>query len=457
MVAILGANSVSGGYEVSNSLRFNSSDSARLTDDFSSASRQTFTFSTWFKRSKLSATMSLLSSGTSNSERTSLFINSDDTVRFFSSESDSVAKLLKSNAVLRDPSAWYHLVLRYDSTQSTDTDRIRFYLNGSEMDYQSSPVYPAQNNSTQYIGSNDTHAVGCLFHGSSASEFFDGYMTETHYIDGTSLDHTSFGEFNDNKVWIPIKYTGTYGTNGFFLQFKQTGTSQNSSGIGADTSGNDNHFAVTNLAATDITEDTCTNNFCTLSSIANQLGTALSEGNLQQSDTNTDKNCFSTFGLTQGKWYFEVKVPTQGSRGNILITDADHNEGLGTNFARVELYNGNVSTSATDNGDLSSFSNNDILCVALNLDDGEVYFSKGADIDTSGTATVTNFPLTGTNRDYRISHFGTSTGTTVQFNFGNPPFTISSGNSDGEGFGNFEFSPPSGYFSLCTKNLAEYG
>tara|TARA_Y100001938_G_scaffold131917_1_gene189557 strand:+ start:10 stop:1383 length:1374 start_codon:yes stop_codon:yes gene_type:complete len=457
MVAILGANSVSGGYEVSNSLRFNSSDSARLTDDFSSASRQTFTFSTWFKRSKLSATMSLLSSGTSNSERTSLFINSDDTVRFFSSESDSVAKLLKSNAVLRDPSAWYHLVLRYDSTQSTDTDRIRFYLNGSEMDYQSSPVYPAQNNSTQYIGSNDTHAVGCLFHGSSASEFFDGYMTETHYIDGTSLDHTSFGEFNDNKVWIPIKYTGTYGTNGFFLQFKQTGTSQNSSGIGADTSGNDNHFAVTNLAATDITEDTCTNNFCTLSSIANQLGTALSEGNLQQSDTSNDKNCFSTFGLTQGKWYFEVKVPTQGSRGNILITDADHNEGLGTNFARVELYNGNVSTSATDNGDLSSFSNNDILCVALNLDDGEVYFSKGADIDTSGTATVTNFPLTGTNRDYRISHFGTSTGTTVQFNFGNPPFTISSGNSDGEGFGNFEFSPPSGYFSLCTKNLAEYG
>tara|TARA_R100001591_G_scaffold28144_1_gene39004 strand:+ start:10 stop:1383 length:1374 start_codon:yes stop_codon:yes gene_type:complete len=457
MVAILGANSVSGGYEVSNSLRFNSSDSARLTDDFSSASRQIFTFSTWFKRSKLSATMSLLSSGTSNSERTSLFINSDDTVRFFSSESDSVAKLLKSNAVLRDPSAWYHLVLRYDSTQSTDTDRIRFYLNGSEMDYQSSPVYPAQNNSTQYIGSNDTHAVGCLFHGSSASEFFDGYMTETHYIDGTSLDHTSFGEFNDNKVWIPIKYTGTYGTNGFFLQFKQTGTSQNSSGIGADTSGNDNHFAVTNLAATDITEDTCTNNFCTLSSIANQLGTALSEGNLQQSDTSNDKNCFSTFGLTQGKWYFEVKVPTQGSRGNILITDADHNEGLGTNFARVELYNGNVSTSATDNGDLSSFSNNDILCVALNLDDGEVYFSKGADIDTSGTATVTNFPLTGTNRDYRISHFGTSTGTTVQFNFGNPPFTISSGNSDGEGFGNFEFSPPSGYFSLCTKNLAEYG
>ena len=148
MVAILGANSVSGGYEVSNSLRFNSSDSARLTDDFSSASRQTFTFSTWFKRSKLSATMSLLSSGTSNSERTSLFINSDDTVRFFSSESDSVAKLLKSNAVLRDPSAWYHLVLRYDSTQSTDTDRIRFYLNGSEIDYQSSPVYPAQNNST---------------------------------------------------------------------------------------------------------------------------------------------------------------------------------------------------------------------------------------------------------------------------------------------------------------------
>ena len=474
MVAILGANSVSGGYEVSNSLRFNSSDSARLTDDFSSASRQTFTFSTWFKRSKLSATMSLLSSGTSNSERTSLFINSDDTVRFFSSESDSVAKLLKSNAVLRDPSAWYHLVLRYDSTQSTDTDRIRFYLNGSEMDYQSSPVYPAQNNSTQYIGSNDTHAVGCLFHGSSASEFFDGYMTETHYIDGTSLDHTSFGEFNDNKVWIPIKYTGTYGTNGFFLQFKQTGTSQNSSGIGADTSGNDNHFAVTNLAATDITEDTCTNNFCTLNPLSAgsdiRANGSFLEGNTElinggTSGQSSNQRCQGTMGFTNGKWYWEAKLVSNTMTVGIIDSDVQTSGSVnysGLNNARYDSETGNVTNSGGTVYTGSTYDNGDIIGIAVDADNGYVYFAKNGTYQNSGdptsgssgtggaSITLGNFILP------LISDNSSGSAGRHQHNFGNPPYAVSSSNNDGK-YGNFEYAPPSGYYALCTKRLAEFG
>ena len=139
---------------------------------------------------------------------------------------------------------------------------------------------------------------------------YDGYLTETHLVDGSQLAPTSFGEFDDNGVWVPIKYTGTYGTNGYFLQFKQTGTSQNSSGIGADTSGNDNHFAVTNLAATDVTTDTCTNNFATLNPIDlrvenNSGGLTLTEGNLEAVGTNDGNRSRlqSTIGVSSGKWY----------------------------------------------------------------------------------------------------------------------------------------------------------
>ena len=457
MVFPIAGGNESKGYEISNSLRFNNDDSPKLTFTPSSAgNRRTFTLSVWFKLSVYSTGERVLlaaDDGTgSNNNFDYIAINGNDKLFVYGYEGSENQQLI-STQVFRDPSAWYHLVVAFDTTDGTASNRIKAYVNGNQITNFDTANYPSQNFQTRF---NNNNAQRISSYPDQNASYFDGYMCEYHLVDGSQLAPTSFGKFDTNAVWIPKKYTGSYGTNGFYLEFKQTGTSQNSSGIGADTSGNDSHFTPTNLAATDVTTDTCTNNFCTLNSIANQLGTALSEGNLQQSDTNTDKNCFSTFGLTQGKWYFEVKVPTQGTRGNILITDADHNEGLGTNYARVATYNGAVLTSATDNGNLTTFSNNDILCAALNLDDGEVYFSKNANIDTSGTATITSFPLTGTNRDYRISNFGTSTGTTFQFNFGNPPYAISSGNTDGK-YGNFEYAVPSGYYALCTKRLAEFG
>jgi len=468
---VVGGNE-SKGYEISNSLRFNSGDSARLTEDFSSASRQTFTFSTWFKRSKLSTTMSLLSSGTSNSERTSLFINSDDTVRFFSSESAAVAKLIKSNAVLRDPSAWYHLVLRYDSTQSTNTDRIRFYLNGSEMTYQSSPTYPAQNNSSIYIGSDDTHGVGCLFYGSTATEFFDGYMAETHYIDGTSYDHTQFGEFDNNGVWIPKKYTGGYGTNGFYLEFKQTGTSANSSGIGADTSGNDNHFTPTNLAATDVTEDTCTNNFAVCNVLSGKNTSDLTTGNLVlDADSTGDIVAPSTIGFSSGKWYMEMKSTITAGHGNrktvgVYETDSDLNHprqftsSSPYNGVVVDLRNGSAYESADDGDatDISSFANNDICGLAYDADNGLLYVYKNGTAENSGNAINAGNALdTSKTYAFYIGQDGGGTNNGELFcNFGNPSFAISSGNNDGK-YGNFEYAPPSGYYALCTKRLAEFG
>ena len=488
---VVGGNE-SKGYDVENSLRFNSGDSARLTEDFSSASRQTFTFSTWFKRGKLSTTMSLLSSGTSNSDRTSLFINSDDTVRFFSSESDAVAKLIKSNAVLRDPSAWYHLVLRYDSTQSTNTDRIRFYLNGSEMTYQSSPTYPAQNNSSIYIGSDDTHGVGCLFYGSTATEFFDGYMAETHYIDGTSYDHTQFGEFNDNGVWIPKKYTGGYGTNGFYLEFKQTGTSANSSGIGADTSGNDNHFTPTNLAATDITEDTCTNNFATL---VPTLNMTLSEGNVKATTSRTSywDGIHASIGVTSGKWYFETKASNAAGtfrvksgvvgnpetftilyngrgasgdpRGTLSNTYPSYGKGVWLENWYDEDYDSSSTASAQSSGDILQFAldmDNYKMWVGVNgqFKDNSNNNVSYSDVASGNSATVTIPSAAYTGKtffpDVWLRDDDGSFDNVAEVNFGNPSFSISSGNTDGK-YGNFEYAVPSGFYALCTKRLAEFG
>ena len=453
---ILGGNSaVAGGYAIDNSLRFNDNDSPYLSRTPSTTTnRKTWTWSGWYKRSNVSTGTDQdiwtagLSSGTVY--YTKLMLTTNDTLAF-ANYNDTNAGFMQTNAKFRDCSAWYHIVLKVDTTQSTSTDRVKIYVNGVEQsvtDYVFSLTYPSQNTDTQINSNSYLHSISRNVP-PDVTRFIDGYLAEVNFIDGQALSPTDFGEFDeDSGIWKPIEYTGTYGTNGFYLDFENSGS------LGADQSGNGNNFTPTNLASTDQTTDTPTNNFCTLNPLANQLGTALSEGNLQQSDTGNDKNCFSTFGLNTGKWYFEVKAVSVGTRGNILITDADHNEGLGTNYARVQLYDGAVLTSATDNGNLSVFSNGDILCVALDLDNGQVWFSKNANINTGTTALVTNLPLTGTNRDYRVSHFGTATGTTVQFNFGNPPFSISSGNTDDNGYGNFEYAPPSGYLALCTQNLA---
>ena len=186
----------------------------------------------------------------------------------------------QTNRLFRDVSAWYHIVIAVDTTDSTADDRIKIYVNGVQETSFTTNNAISLNQNTPVNESSKVHQI-CNRQKSSSLPF-DGYMTEFHFIDGAQKAQTDFGEFDDNGGWIPKKYTGTYGTNGFFMEFKQTGTSANSSGIGADTSGNDNHFTPTNLAANDVTTDTCTNNFCTLNSV-DKDGHTNAEGNLQVS------------------------------------------------------------------------------------------------------------------------------------------------------------------------------
>jgi hypothetical protein len=470
-VTLLGAaGEVKEQYEISNSLLFFDSDSPGLTRTPSSeGNRKTFTISCWFKRTTPGARQFIINSwGGSTNDYAQIEITSSDGITVQNIVSNSQQLDLRTNRLFRDPAAWYHIVLAVDSTQSTSSDRAKLYVNGVQETSFSTETYMSQNNDT-YFNDDIAHYIGKR---GDNSNYFDGYMTEFHMVDGSQLLPTSFGEFNDNAVWIPKRYTGSHGTNGFFLQFKQTGTSQNSSGIGADTSGNDNHFAVSNLAATDVTEDTCTNNFATCNVLSGKNTSDLTNGNLHlDADSTGDIIAPSTIGFSSGKWYMEMKSTITAGHGNrktvgVYETDSDINHprqftsSSPYNGVVVDLRNGSAYESADDDDatDISSFANNDICGLAYDADNGLLYVYKNGTAENSGNAINAGNALdTSKTYAFYIAQDGGGTNNGELFcNFGNPSFAISSGNTDGK-YGNFEYAPPSGYYALCTKRLAEFG
>ena len=268
------------GYEISNSLRFNDGDSPDLRRTPSSGGdRRTFTFSPWVKKSIIDYRQTLFSVGNSNNDTDYFHFTSGNKLAVVLRSGGTTSTEVQGPALHRDPSAWLHCVMRVDSTQGTDSNRVRIYVNGSEITYDVT-TYPSQN--TQFE-TNDTKltTVGARSR-ASVEHFLDGYMADTYFCDGQSYAPSEFGETNDNGVWIPKKADVTFGTNGFKLEYKQTGTgTASSSTIGADTSGNDNHLTSTNLAATDVTEDTPTNNFATLNIVNKYASPVVAEGALE--------------------------------------------------------------------------------------------------------------------------------------------------------------------------------
>jgi hypothetical protein len=258
MPFILGTNSIKDtGYNVDNSLRFNDGSSDYLNKTASAGNRRTFTFSTWLKLSQLTTARYLFTSWSANNDAgfTYLAITDGDKIKF----AGYGTTYLETNQLLRDPSSWYHLMLAVDTTNGTANNRCRIYLNGSEITSFGTRNNPSQNADLAYNQNNVDLVLGSNNYGGSKGNYYDGYLAETVLIDGSQLAADSFGEFDSNSptIWKPIDVSGlTFGTNGFYLEFKQAGTSQNSSGLGADTSGNTNHFAVNNLTAVDQTTDT---------------------------------------------------------------------------------------------------------------------------------------------------------------------------------------------------------
>jgi hypothetical protein len=395
MVAILGANSVSDEYEVSNSLRFNDDDSPNLQRTFSSGNQTDWTWSAWVKRGNISNNNQVIfgrQNVADGSNIGKILFTSSDELKLNNKVGASTGFEAVTFAKFRDPSAWYHIWISFDGNQSTHNDRASLYVNGVQFSWNSTSSLSAGNG---HINLNLPHAVG--FRAGDGGEQYDGYIAEMHFIDGNnSLNHTDFGEFDNNGVWIPKQYTGSYGTNGFFLEFKQTGTSQNSSGIGADTSGNDNHFAVANLTAIDITEDTCTNNFATLNPLNfADGGYTMSEGNVKI-NTNDATRCAgpSTIGVSSGKWYWEIKHTSGASNSQIGIaaepdelTRTKTSVGESSTSWSYVAPTGKIRNTSNDLHSGSTLADGDIMNIALDLDNNYIYFGKNNTYQNSGDPT----------------------------------------------------------------------
>ena len=457
---------------ITNSVRFDNNANYLYADRFGSATNaDKYTLSFWIKRCSDGENDQLFSYNYGNDSSNIgvvLTLRTDDTLRFNGYQPGTDHFDVRTNRLFRDSSAWYHLVFAYDSTQSTASNRQRIYVNGVEETSLATSSYTDQNFDgflATTPNNNKGFIIGSFYNSSGgidSSSYTDGYMADVYFTDGYAYAASDFGETNDNGVWVPKEADVTFGTNGYHLEFKQTGTSANASGIGADTSGNDNHFSVGNITSIDVTTDTPQNNFATWNRLDPNRDNDLSEGNTQYvSPTSAREQIRSTFGLTSGKWYWETKPTTANGGLSVGVLKENASMTLDDSLGKDDYgwaYDSDGSSrhnnSSTSSG-FDTYTTNDIIGVALDLDNHEIFFYKNGTAQNSGNKA---FDLD-TGETYFAACGSNSNGSTETFqvNFGNAPFAISSGNADANGHGNFEYAPPSGYFALNTKNLAEHG
>mgnify|MGYP003676943467 CR=1 FL=1 len=450
------------------SARFNDDSSDYLNRTPSSATNQkTFTISMWVKRSELGAGNGLILQGVnSGNDDFSIYFNgSTDNLAIFSWASSSEQFTLATNRKFRDVSAWYHIVVAVDTTQGTAANRVKLYINGVQETSFATENYPSQNINLEY---NDTSAlwVGRGYGGTT----LDGYMTEVISVDGTALTPTSFGVTNSDGVWTPIPYSGTFGTNGFKLQF------ENAAALGTDSSPNGNTFTVNNLTSIDQSTDYPVVNYATLNSLIKTTST-ISEGNLQYTSPGSNPvfGSLSSIGMGQGKWYGEVNYAS-GSNHYLVLGVADETFQNGSTTSSYDLgksgttssiaYVVNTGAYRINNSNTSWGSaggDGQIIMWAIDRVNNKIYFGVNGVWGASSNPASNSGGIPTTALDSSTSWFigctndTGSTETVAQFNFGSPPYAISSGNADANGYGNFEYAVPSGYYALNTANLAEFG
>jgi len=457
------------GFNVDNSLRFDSGSSDYLNRTPGSTSdTKTWTWSSWIKFNSINPDVNswIFGAYSSASLNTKIYLDINNNINVHTEGGGTVYRV-QTDAVFRDFSAWYHVCVAFDTTQGTEANRIKIYVNETQQSLtEEASGYPPADWDGIVNNSSHAHNIG---YGVEGSVYFDGYLCETVFIDGLALTPTDFGEFDeDSGIWKPIDVSGlTFGTNGFYLDF------ENSGALGDDVSGNGNDFTVNNLTAIDQSTDTCTNNYCTLNPLTARGGGTFEEGNLKYTASTGDSSIFGTIGIPPGmKVYFEVKLVNNTAQNAIGI----HNEyDPGGTFvkggsasgmysfkprgsASVTQYfnNGSSTNTATSN-----YANDTIIGVAVDNENGQIhyhvngtYINSSDPTDNNPAALVTGFG--GSSEQYLHFSLDTTTSQPInQFNFGSPPYTISSGNLDENNHGNFEYAVPSGYLSLCTKNLSE--
>ena len=441
-----------GGYQISRSVRLRSSASAYLNRTPAGAgNRQIFTISAWLKRGSLGVADSGLFTAWDGTNRFYSRFEADDKFYIYVFVGGSAYEIATS-MVFRDPSAWYHIVLAVDTTQATNTNRMKIYVNGVQQTFTG--TYAPQNTSTQWnntvqqnIGKKDT-----------SGSYFDGYMTEINSVDGQTLTPSSFGETNAiTGVWQPKKYAGTYGTNGFYLNFSDN-SGATATTIGKDYSGNGNNWTPNNISVTagatyDSMVDSPTvgatsSNYNTLNPAIRPYtitpAEIISNGNLTLtcSSASVGGSTWGTVPISSGKWYAECTLTTAGTGTGVDQIGVSSNmdfAGRGTFAAAMRDYgytyrsNGNAcNNSATGSAYGASFTSGDVIGIAFDADAGSITFYKN---NASQGVAFTSMTSSG---GFLFGSIGFN-GSVHNWNFGQRPFS---------------YTPPTGFVALNTQNLS---
>jgi hypothetical protein len=460
--------SISTGYDIDNSVKLEADNAERMQRTSAAigtpTSTQKATISAWVKRTELqSSGNSIVWIGNAGAVSTILGFNND---RLDANTDITGGFNLKSTPVFRDTSAWYHIVWAFDTTQATAANRVKLYVNGVQIEDFDTETYPNQNNAIGLYEINMSHYIGW-----SDAQSQSGYYSEFYLIDGQQLAPTDFGEFDDDSgIWKPKAYTGTFGNEGYYIDF------EDSANLGDDVSGNGNNFtALYNIAAADQATDTPTNNFCTFNPLMTQNNPpTISEGAMKSTGGGgTWNQTWGNMGVKNGKWYYEFKVTNTSSTGYFGASTAPA-EGSDTTAASL-MYNTSfmVGSSASidyyywQNGSQVSdestgwgtISTNDIIGIALDLDATTKTFTvykNGTAL--SGTLSQPVDLPTNMQDEFIFPLYVQYENTADEANFGGyTVMSISTPATDANGYGTFEYAPPTGYYALCTKNLAEYG
>ena len=443
------------GYNLTRSLRIRKSASAYLNRTPASAgNRQIFTFSGWVKRGTLGARQGIIvcTDAPANNYFDIEFIAADQ----LDIQGSNGTWRLATSAVYRDPSAWYHIVLAVDTTQATASNRVKLYVNGSQVTAFSTASYPTLN-SNCYFNLNAAHSIGSWQPASGL--YFDGYMTEVNFIDGQALTPSSFGSTNAlTGVWQPAAYTGTYGTNGFELQFTDNSalTTSSNVGLGKDFSGNGNYWTTNNISITSgVTYDSMTDvptltsatasNFAVLNPLDNG-GATVNAANLNW-DSGGNQGTRASFFVSTGKYYWEItstEANLIGEHGvapaTKSLTGGDAFPGSSTGGWGFSNNSGNKSFNGTQTNITTAGTNGDVMMYALNMDTGKIWFGRNGTWFSSGN------PAAGTNEAFSsvtgtlspMTGVGGAAAGSVAYNFGQRPFT---------------YTPPTGFVALNTFNL----
>jgi len=451
--------SISTGFEVGNSAAFDYS----RTEYFhwtpsSNGNRRTWTYSAWVKRGRITSNRYLWNHGTGDYnqyDRTLLKFNSDDTLYF----GGGSAYLIKTNRKFRDCAAWYHIVLACDTTQGTASNRLKLYINGVQETDLHTNTAPDQNFD---FAVNRAQKQTYFYNSTDNSDPYDGNAAEVIMVDGQQLAPTEFGEFDDNGVWVPIDPSGiTFGTNGIYMDFRAGGTD-----IGFDYSGNSNNLTGVQMGSQDQSEDTPTNNFCTLDFNTGYLqgtnNTGFTGGNLLRQGSGSSGNngsaAVGTVGINpfeSGIWYFEVEVSStnNGSSSDVGYGWVRQSLINSNNHANNYVYADNTIRYVTQTAHAAG----DIQSVLLTCDSSTPTIKFYRNNGLIHTATHGS-NWTAQDEFYLPYIWVKGSSNEGILNFGNDiqEGAVASPNTDAAGFGSFEFDTKSGY-ALCSKNIAEQG